>query len=52
MWTVQGVIVSLVVGAAQVFWWFVDDAPDRATHYVVAAAWLVLATAYIAVRYL
>ena len=47
MWTVQGVIVSLVVGVAQVFWWFIDDAPERTTHYVVAAAWLVLATAYV-----
>lgn len=47
MWTVQGVIVSLVVGLAQVFWWFLDDAPDRTLHYVVAGAWLVIAIAYV-----
>ena len=47
MWTVQGVIVSLVVGLAQVFWWLVDDAPERTPHYVVAATWLVLGIAYV-----
>ncbi len=47
MWTVQGVIVSLVVAGAQVFWWFVDDAPERTLHYVVAAGWLVFAIAYV-----
>ena len=47
MWTVQGVIVSLVVAGAQGFWWFVDDAPERTLHYVVAAAWFVVAIAYV-----
>ena len=47
MWTVQGVIGSLLIGLAQVFWWVVDDAPDRTPHYVVAAVWLVVAIAYV-----
>lgn len=46
MWTVEAVIGALFLGAVQVGWWLVDDAPDRTIHQVVAVVWLVLSAAY------
>lgn len=46
MWTVEAVLGALFLGAAQVGWWFLDDAPDRTLHVVVGALWLLLSAAY------
>lgn len=47
MWTVDSTLGSLLLGAAQLVWWFLDDAPDRTPHQVVAVAWFVLSVAYV-----
>ncbi len=46
MWTVEALVVAAVLLTGQVVWWFVDSAPSRTPHWVVAAAWLVGAAAY------
>lgn len=46
MWTVDAVIVSVVLLVPQVVWWLIDDLGPRAPHFVVAAIWLAFAVAY------
>ena len=46
MWTIQALVVLVVLLAGQVVWWLVDDAPSRSLHWVVGAVWLVAGTAY------
>ena len=49
MWTVEALIANVLLVAAQVVWWVVDDGQDRTRHWVVAAIWLVVAVAYVVV---
>jgi len=49
MWTVEALLANLVLVAAQVIWWVVDDDPDRTSHLIVALVWLVIAVAYVLV---
>ena len=49
MWTVEALLANVLLVAAQVVWWVVDDDPDRTRHWVVAAIWLVVAVAYVVV---
>lgn len=49
MWTVEGVIGSAVLLAAQVVWWLLDGGQGGALHWVVGGAWLVLALGYVVV---
>ena len=49
MWTVEALLLNVVLAAAQVIWWVADDDPDRTSHLVVAVIWLVVAVAYVVV---
>ena len=49
MWTVSSLIGSLVLLAAQVAWWIVDDSPSRGWHWLVGAVWLVVDATYVIV---
>jgi len=47
MWTVEALVVVLVLLGGQVLWWVVDERLSRTAHWVVGAVWLVLAIAYV-----
>ncbi|EWT02371.1 membrane protein [Intrasporangium oryzae NRRL B-24470] len=49
LWAVEAALAVLVALAAQAVWWFVDDAPDRTAHRVVAAVWAVVGLGYLVV---
>ncbi|MFD1056659.1 PH domain-containing protein [Terrabacter terrigena] len=49
MWTVEALVVDVVLLAGQVVWWFVDSSPTRTAHWVVCGVWLVCAAGYTAV---
>jgi len=49
MWTVEALLGNVLILAAQVVWWAVDDDPDRTKHWVVGGIWLVAATAHVLV---
>ena len=49
MWTVEALLVDVVLFAGQVVWWFVDSSSSRTAHWVVGAVWLVVAAGYAAV---
>lgn len=49
MWLLEGAVLAVVLLAAQVGWWFIDDRGSRTPHLVVGVVWLVLAAAYLAV---
>ena len=49
MWTVEALLVDVVLLAGQVVWWFVDSSSSRAAHWVVGGVWLVVAAGYAAV---
>ena len=47
MWTVEALVIVLVLLGAQVIWWFVDEDISRSAHGIVGAVWLVLSIAYV-----
>ena len=46
MWTVEALVVDVVLLAGQVVWWYFDASTSRTAHWVVGAVWLAGATAY------
>ncbi|MGV1007986.1 MAG: PH domain-containing protein [Dermatophilaceae bacterium] len=49
MWTVEALLLSAVVAAAQVVWWQVAESPDRSLHVLVAWVSVALAACYVVV---
>jgi membrane protein YdbS with pleckstrin-like domain len=49
LWTVEALVPVVGLLVAQVVWWFVDDDPGRAAHWLVGAGWLVVSAAYVVV---
>lgn len=49
MWTVEALVVVLVLLGGQVVWWFIDERASRSAHWLVGAIWLVLSIAYVVV---
>jgi membrane protein YdbS with pleckstrin-like domain len=47
MWTVEALVLVVVVFAGQTVWWMLDRRPDRSLHLLVALATAVLAVAYV-----
>lgn len=46
MWTIEALVVLVVLLCGQVVWWFFDDAGSRTPHWVVGGVWLVVGAAY------
>ncbi|HET8986927.1 MAG TPA: PH domain-containing protein [Humibacillus sp.] len=49
MWTVEALVLVVVLLAGQIVWWFVDEGPSRSAHWIVGAVWLVLSVGYVIV---
>lgn len=49
MWTLQALIVQVVLLAGQIVWWLLDRHPTRTWHWVVGAVWLVGGAVYVGV---
>lgn len=48
MWTVEALVLVVVIFAGQAAWWMLDRRPDRSLHLVVALVTAVVSAAYVA----